>query len=98
MKYRNNRNGEPISILGYGCMRFTKKGNSIDIDKAEKGQYMPTQLDELIDKATANSVQVINTVGNEQGFYYCRVTNTYNGTTSIKCSNFFNVIDTKINA
>lgn len=36
MKYRNNRNGEPISILGYGCMRFTKKGNSIDIDKAEK--------------------------------------------------------------
>ena len=23
-------------MLGYGCMRFTKKGNSIDIDKAEK--------------------------------------------------------------
>ena len=76
----------------------TEEQIKVDIDKAEKGQYMPTQLDELIDKATANSVQVINTVGNEQGFYYCRVTNTYNGTTSIKCSNFFNVIDTKINA
>lgn len=24
-----------ISILGYGCMRFTKSGNSIDFDKAE---------------------------------------------------------------
>ena len=36
MQYRKNRQGEPISILGYGCMRFTKKGNSIDIDKAEK--------------------------------------------------------------
>ena len=36
MQYRNNRKGEPISLLGYGCMRFTKKGNSIDIDKAEK--------------------------------------------------------------
>ncbi len=36
MQYRKNRQGEPISILGYGCMRFTKKGNSIDMDKAEK--------------------------------------------------------------
>lgn len=36
MQYRKNKKGEDISILGYGCMRFTKKGNSIDIDKAEK--------------------------------------------------------------
>ncbi len=36
MKYRNNRKGEPISILGYGCMRFTTSGRGIDIDKAEK--------------------------------------------------------------
>lgn len=36
MQYRNNKKGEPISILGYGCMRFSKKGNSIDVDKAEK--------------------------------------------------------------
>ena len=36
MQYRENRKGEPISLLGYGCMRFTKKGTGIDIDKAEK--------------------------------------------------------------
>ncbi len=36
MEYRNNRNGEPISILGYGCMRFTTNGREIDFDKAEK--------------------------------------------------------------
>ena len=36
MKYRNNRSGEPISILGYGCMRFTTSGGRIDLDKAEK--------------------------------------------------------------
>ncbi len=36
MEYRKNRNGEAISILGYGCMRFTTKAGSIDIDKAEK--------------------------------------------------------------
>ena len=36
MQYRKNKQGDPISILGYGCMRFTKKGGSIDLDKAEK--------------------------------------------------------------
>ena len=36
MNYRNNRVGEPLSILGYGCMRFTRKGSGIDLAKAEK--------------------------------------------------------------
>ena len=36
MQYRNDKNGNPLSILGFGCMRFSKKGNAIDIDKAEK--------------------------------------------------------------
>ena len=36
MQYRKNKKGNDISVLGYGCMRFTKKGGSIDIDKAEK--------------------------------------------------------------
>ncbi|MCH5255585.1 MAG: aldo/keto reductase [Lachnospiraceae bacterium] len=36
MQYRKDKKGNDISILGYGCMRFTKKGNSIDLDKAEK--------------------------------------------------------------
>ena len=36
MQYRKDRYGKELSILGYGCMRFTKKGNSIDVDKAEK--------------------------------------------------------------
>jgi predicted aldo/keto reductase-like oxidoreductase len=36
MQYRNDKNGTPLSVLGFGCMRFTKKGNAIDIDKAEK--------------------------------------------------------------
>ena len=35
MQYRNDKYGNPLSILGYGCMRFTRKGNGIDIDKAE---------------------------------------------------------------
>lgn len=36
MLYRPDKNGKEISELGYGCMRFTKKGNAIDFEKAEK--------------------------------------------------------------
>ncbi len=36
MQYREDRYQKRISILGYGCMRFTRKGGVIDIDKAEK--------------------------------------------------------------
>ena len=36
MQYRKDKNGNDLSMLGYGCMRFTKKGSSIDIEKAEK--------------------------------------------------------------
>ena len=36
MQYRNDKYGNPLSILGFGCMRFTRKGNAVDIDKTEK--------------------------------------------------------------
>ena len=36
MQYRQDRYGNPISQLGYGCMRFSKKGTAIDYPKAEK--------------------------------------------------------------
>ena len=37
MQYRTNpKNGDRLSVLGYGCMRFTKKGGAIDAEKAER--------------------------------------------------------------
>ena len=36
MQYRKDRHGEDLSILGYGCMRFSRKGNGVDIDKTEQ--------------------------------------------------------------
>ena len=36
MNYRKDRYGNDISILGYGCMRFTTKAGRIDIDKAQE--------------------------------------------------------------
>ena len=35
MQYRQDRRGEKLSLLGFGCMRFEKKRGSIDMEKAE---------------------------------------------------------------
>ena len=35
MQYRvNPKNGDQLSALGFGCMRFTRRGGSIDQEKA----------------------------------------------------------------
>ena len=44
MQYRNDRSGNPISILGYGCMRFTRKGSGFDYDKAERELVRAVEL------------------------------------------------------
>ena len=36
MLYRKDKYENPISSLGFGCMRFTKKSSSIDLEKAER--------------------------------------------------------------
>ena len=36
MQYRKDKYGENLSILGYGCMRFSKKGGGIDVEKTEQ--------------------------------------------------------------
>ena len=43
MNYRLARYGNQISQLGYGCMRFTRKGNAIDYEKAEKEVLLAIQ-------------------------------------------------------
>ena len=36
MQYRNDKYGNKLSVLGYGCLRFTQKAGNIDIDKTEQ--------------------------------------------------------------
>ncbi|MBQ3419584.1 MAG: aldo/keto reductase [Erysipelotrichaceae bacterium] len=36
MQYRKDKQGNELSILGYGCMRFTNKNGKIDLEKAER--------------------------------------------------------------
>ena len=35
MQYRKDRDGNELSVLGFGCMRFTRKGSGLDLEKAE---------------------------------------------------------------
>ena len=36
MQYRADRYGNPLSVLGYGCMRFTQSVGGVDLKKTEK--------------------------------------------------------------
>lgn len=36
MQYRNDKYGNKISVLGYGCMRFSQTAGIVDMDKAER--------------------------------------------------------------
>lgn len=36
MNYRKDKQGNDISILGYGCMRFTQSAGHVDMEKTEK--------------------------------------------------------------
>ena len=37
MQYRTNpKNGDPLSALGFGCMRFTRRGTGLDQEKANR--------------------------------------------------------------
>ena len=36
MNYRNDKYGNPISILGFGCMRFPQKLGKIDMEETER--------------------------------------------------------------
>ena len=35
MQYRKDKYGNELSVLGFGCMRFTTTGGRIDLDKAQ---------------------------------------------------------------
>ena len=36
MNYRTDKYGNKISVLGYGCMRFTQTAGRVDMEKAEQ--------------------------------------------------------------
>lgn len=36
MQYRKMKDGTEVSVLGFGCMRFPRKGGRIDMEEAEK--------------------------------------------------------------
>lgn len=83
--------------LEYQWYRYAGSGNQLaeDFNSAALGEYQ-VKDDIIISGANAASVKIENTAANENGYYFCQVTNHYNGTTSVKCSPFFNVVDTRV--
>ena len=54
MQYRENPgNKDQLSILGYGCLRYSKKGTAIDQEKAER------EMAAAVDSGNANRRQTI---------------------------------------
>ena len=39
MQYRLDKHGNKISVLGYGCMRFTQVAGRIDMKKTEEENF-----------------------------------------------------------
>ena len=45
MQYRKDKQGRDLSLLGYGCLRFTRSGNQIDTSgkrRSSKGKAVYT--------------------------------------------------------
>ena len=75
-------------------------GNQAQINKdladAEQGIYqVHVGLDKPLIGETSAVLKIQNTAERQSGNYFCEVTNTYNGDKSVKCSKFFNVLDTE---
>ena len=48
MQYRENPgNKDQLSILGYGCLRYSKKGTAIDQEKAEREMAAAVEAGEV---------------------------------------------------
>ena len=73
MQYRvNPRNGQKLSALGYGCMRFTRKGGSIDQEKANRELKLALDLGvNYFDTAYIYSGSEV-CLGNFLEEYHCR--------------------------
>lgn len=86
---------DTITYQWYKYKESTLEQLATDIEKAKNGEYQvrPEQDIELVG-AIQEKIKLTNTEENENGYYFCCVTNTYNGSSITTCSAFFDVVDT----
>lgn len=89
---------EGVDSLTYQWYRYDGSQESLleDLNAAALGQYVAKATDKKLTGAIADTIKIANTAENENGHYFCEVTNTYNGTVAKKCSSFFRVVDTRV--
>lgn len=78
--------------ITYQWYRYNGSNLNEDFNAASAGEYVVAN-DIILKGEVKESCQIVNTPANENGYYFCQVTNHYNGTTAVKCSSFFNVVD-----
>jgi hypothetical protein len=86
--------GEPIQrtdedTITYQWYRYYAGNSTLekDLALADAGEYK-FNGDTILSGATAPTYTPTTT-----GYFYCQVTNTYNGTTADRCSRFFNIVE-----
>lgn len=82
---------DTITYQWYKYYRGLDSDIDEDIQEAAKGEYL-FDSDKPIEGATEAIYKPQN---NEDGYVYCMVRNTYNGTTANRISKFFNIISVK---
>ena len=90
-----------VDTITYQWYRYNGSDEEFltDLESASVGTYVVKKdSDILLEGATGAVLNIQNTKENEAGHYFCEVTNTYNGSKAVKCSKFFDVVDTKVNA
>ena len=76
--------------ISYQWFKYKSNGRVVedDIEASDKGLYERSEHDSLIEGETGNTYQPT-----ASGYYYCMVTNLYNGTEASKISRFFAVAE-----
>ena len=93
-----NEKRTAADTITYQWYRYNGTNDELvgDFNDASTGNYLTKENDIKLENANTASITIPNTAANENGYYFCEVTNHYNGTTAVKCSSFFNVVDTKV--
>ena len=80
----------PEDSVTYQWFKYKANGRTVedDIEASDKGLYERSVHDSLIEGETGTTYQPTSS-----GYYYCEVTNLYNGTRASKISRFFAVAE-----
>lgn len=81
--------------ITYQWYRYAGDNLAEELEAGLNGNHVVTDKDIKVESEDADkaSITIPKTEGNDNGYYFCEVINTYNGTQAKKCSKFFHIVD-----